>query len=552
MLHKYNIHVAAYKVGKDADLPEVLEKEIVSELDPRLGSDLPETSVYRNVGKFFEELITAEKEAAVRAQKEPEKPPSEQSSEEESWYKTDVGLPAGGVGDLKVSVQGGGTVGDGNKKVQDDPDKAQNYPPAFPPQNYPPAMPFVPVIPQTIQQVPRPKEIQPEREASKEAEIPVQPKTADVPKPVAPTFLPIPQPIQVEEAKTQEESPTKHTESSRKSKDMQKQDSVISSEEKEKKKAYGKRRGHKTVIPEDKVNSWITASEPFFKQDISPEPLPEPVMPLLVPKPLITRTLPSSKTETGGTSSDKKKRSKSPEKTDEMEKRHRSSSSRRSKSSTSSRDKEKGSMEKTDKEKHEKPKSTTEESENPQSSQKVAAEKESDKDGSDKPSITQEGLLKTTEGGKLVLPKELEESITEFLQKKFKMNLLEVKSKNEDKEPQKGAENSSKTTVKPKQERDHSSPEVEIIEQEEEKRTIKVTPVVPSPVPSPPPIAQSKSPVRPVAPKRRKEDTEASAMSALHVETTGRRQVLLPRSLREKQKGSDPPPAPPVPPLPTR
>ena len=291
-----------------------MEKEIVSELDPRLGSDLSETSVYRDVGKFFEELAIAEEESATKVQKEPEKPPSEQSSEEESWYKTDVSLPTGGVRDLKVSIQGSGAA-----KGQDDP-SAQNYPPAFPPQNYPPAMPFVPVIPQTIQQVPRPKDDQHDREPVKEADIPVQPKAADVPKPAVPTSLPLPQPIHAEEAKTQEEPP-KQPESSNKSKEGQKQDSVNSGEEKEKKKAYGKRRGHKTVIPEDKVNSWIAASEPFFSQDISPEPLPEPVMPLLVPKPVITQTLPSSgKTETGSTSSDKRKRSKSPEKSSSTEK----------------------------------------------------------------------------------------------------------------------------------------------------------------------------------------------------------------------------------------
>ena len=536
---------AAYKAGKDADLPAVLEKEIVSELDPRLESDLPETSVYKNVGKFFEDLIIAEKEAAAKAQKEAEKPPSEQSSEEESWYKTDVSLPAG-VSDLKVSVQGAGS----GKTRDNVTDKIQNYPPAFPP-----AAPSIPVIPQTIQQVPRAKDVQPDPDPVKPTNVSAEPKTAETPKAVAPTSLPIPRATHGESAKTAEE-PSKN------SREAENQDSAKlgDEKEKEKKKAYGKRRGHKTVIPEDKVNSWITASEPFFSQDLSPEPLPEPVMPLLVPKPVIAPTLQSSSnTEAGG--DDRKTRNKSAEKSSSTEKHHRSSSSRRSKSSTSSRDRDKGSKDKKDTDKNEKPDSGDEgekdsqsrEPEKTSAGERKSAQKEgSDKDGSESRSFTQESILKTTESGKLVLPKELEDSITEFLQKKFKMSLSEVKSKSDDKDAEK--ERAPKAMLKPKEEKRDSSPDVEIIEQEE-KRTIKVTsapPPPPQPVPPPEPVLQKKSPVKPTPPKSQKGETQASAISALHVEASGKRQVLLPRALREKQKGSEPPPAPPVPPLPSR
>ena len=541
----------AYKAAKDADLPAVIEKEIVSELDPRLETDLPETSVYKNVGKFFEDLIIAEKEAASKAQKKAEKPPSEPSSEEESWYKTDVILPTG-ASNLKVSVQGAGAGKSTSLKGRENvPDKTQNYPPAFPP-----AVPSIPVIPQTIQQVPRAKDVQPDPDPVKPTNVSAEPKSAETPKAVVPTTLPIVHPTHRENTKTAEE-PSKN--SGKKFQEAENQESAKlgDEKEKEKKKAYGKRRGHKTVIPEDKVNSWITASEPFFSQDLSPEPLPEPVMPLLVPKPVIAPTLQSSgnKTETG--SDDKKTRSKSPEKSNSTEKHHRSSSPRRSKSSTSSRDRDKGSKDRKETDKNDKLDSgdedeTSKESGEPEKTstgEKKSAQKErSDKDGSR--SLTQEGILKTTESGKLVLPKELEDSITEFLQKKFKMSLTEVKTKADDKDAEK--ERTSKAMLKPKEERRDSSPDVEIIEQEE-KRTIKVTPAPPpQPVPPPAPVLQKESPVKSTAPKLQKGETQGSAISALHVEASGKRQVLLPRALREKQKGSEPPPAPPVPPLPSR
>ncbi len=48
---------SAYKGSKEADLPEVLEKEIVTELDPRLQDTLPETSVYHGVAAWMEEQV---------------------------------------------------------------------------------------------------------------------------------------------------------------------------------------------------------------------------------------------------------------------------------------------------------------------------------------------------------------------------------------------------------------------------------------------------------------------------------------------------------------
>lgn len=58
--------VAAYQAGPAEELPPVLEREVVAELDPRLAADLPDTSVYRGVALFFESLVESAKSSESR------------------------------------------------------------------------------------------------------------------------------------------------------------------------------------------------------------------------------------------------------------------------------------------------------------------------------------------------------------------------------------------------------------------------------------------------------------------------------------------------------
>ena len=458
-------------------MPEVLEKEIVTELDPRLGTEVAENSIYRHVAKFFENVLIAEKAAeaearALRLLRSSGAKPGEETGKSSQVETTE-------------------------SKEQEEKSNEQNFPPAFPPSNYPPAMPFVPVIPQTIQQVPKPKDTTPASE----------PKTPEVRSSGGGAAQP---------AKTPEVMGT--PERTRVTEPRQ----VETPGSEERKKAYGKRTGHKTVIPEDKVNTWITASEPFFSQD--GEQPAEATMPLEVPKPVMSSTpVRSSKSD----ADEAKKMPKTPEKPI---------------ASTSSLGF--GTL-------------------TPEAG-KAKTEGSADKDSGAK-ALSIENLLQTTESGKLVLPKELEASITEFLQKKF-MNLSEAK-------PAATTEEAEKTAVEVKSDVEKPPEKPEVKEAEpEERRTIKVAPPVAVPQPPAAPVVSPgvKSPVKTTAAPRsgsaRKSEPAAavappapalSSPAALHVETSSRRQVLLPRALREKQKPSasaaaDPPPAPPVPPLPSR